>query len=170
MGKIVYKDDWVTIEKERHKVRGKSVEFTKTVQPDVAVVVPILDNGDVLLERQYRHVINKFIYELPAGHIEKGEKPILAARREFEEETGFKVKRIEFMFMDYASPGVTDRAFYYFHARVGEKSKRNPDSYEVIELAPMSIKRVDAMIRSNRIKDHKTIAGYLYYKNYVMKS
>lgn len=168
MAKIAYRDSRVTIEREFRRVKGKKTEFTKIVQPDVAVVVPIFDNGSVLLERHFRHIINKFIYELPAGQIEKGEAPIRAAKREFEEELGFRIKKIKFMFKEYSSPGSTDRIFYYFYAEVGAKSKTKLDDIEVIEPAPMPIKRLEAMISTNRIWDHKTIAGFLYYKNYIM--
>lgn len=164
MGRTVYKDNWLTVEKVGFKINGKKVEYTKTTEADVAVVVPILWDGKLLLEKQFRHIINKDLIEFPAGHVEKGENPLKAARRELEEETGMKAGKMKLMFEEYSNPGMAKRRFYYFLATGLKDGNMQWDETEKIGFLKLAPQTVEKMIKSGEIKDHKTISAYLYYK------
>jgi ADP-ribose pyrophosphatase len=167
MKQIVYKDKYRTIEKETAKVRGKRIEVFRDIKPDFVVIVPRLKNGDMLLERQYRHQIKKYMYEFPAGMIEPGEKPMDAARRELGEETGYKANKLRFLFKVYWAPGSsTHRALFYYAERVEKGGARRLDKTEIIRMLEVSEKKLEGMIRDGRIVDTKTLLAFLYYKRY----
>ena len=97
-----------------------------------AVIIPV-HGSKLVLERQYRPAIGRWLYELPAGLIEKGEEPIEAARRELKEETGFTAASIEHAFSSYSSPGLSDEIVHFFIARGLRKGKRHLEKHEIIE-------------------------------------
>ncbi|MDE1850246.1 MAG: NUDIX hydrolase [Candidatus Micrarchaeota archaeon] len=169
MGRVLYKDKYTKIEEKVVKVRGKRIVTTQFTHADVAVVVPLLEGGRFLLERQYRHGLDAYNIEFPAGLIDKGERPLSAAKRELEEETGHRPTRIRFMFSDFSNPSVSKRMFHYFFADRFVKGRTKFDDSEEIQLLKILPKRLEDMIKGGRIRDHKTICGYLYWKNYISK-
>lgn len=170
MKRILYKDRWTTIEEEWAVVRGKKVNFQRWVQSGVVTILPILEDGRIVVERIFRHALGKFLYEIPAGLIEKGESGISAAKRELEEETGYIAGEVKFMFKVYQSPGVSPRVFYHFYAKNLKKiGKVKLDDLEVISTMKLKPSRLESLIKSNKIMDHKTIESYLYYKSFVAK-
>ncbi|MDE1856014.1 MAG: NUDIX hydrolase [Candidatus Micrarchaeota archaeon] len=169
MAKTLYNDKWMTITEHVVNIRGRKVKIQRYRQIDVVVILPVLDDGNFIMERQYRYGINKYLTEFPAGLIEKGEKPIDAARRELEEETGYKAGKIRLMFKEFYNPAMSSRVYHYFVAEKLKKSKRHLDRDEIINVVKVSPKRVEAMIKSRKLIDHKSIASYLYYGNYIAK-
>ncbi|MDE1824997.1 MAG: NUDIX hydrolase [Candidatus Micrarchaeota archaeon] len=167
--KIVYSDPWLTIEKKRVRVRGKAFDYRVHRENDVAVVVPVLEDGRILIERQFRHAIGKWLLELPAGAIDDGEKPEQGARRELEEETGYRAGRMELMCKQYGSPSSGPKVFYYYCASRLKKTGRTKfDGTETIRTLPLSADRIEKMLRSGAILDHKLVEGYLYYKAFMI--
>jgi hypothetical protein len=79
--RTLYKDRTMTVGEAKAKINGKHSKFLKIVKNDVIVVLPVIGE-EIIMERQYRPVIGKYIYELPAGHIEKGESKVSAVKRE----------------------------------------------------------------------------------------
>ena len=169
MGKILYKDKYTRIEKKVVKVRGKTILTKQVIEADVAVVVPLLEDGSFLLERQYRHGLDSYNVEFPAGLIDKGEQPLTAAKRELEEETAYRPIRIKFMFSDFSNPAVSKRMFHYFFADRFVSGKIHFDDTERIQLLKIKPQKLERMIKNGEILDHKTICGYLYWKNYLAK-
>ena len=168
--KIVYSDPWLTIEKKRVRVRGKEFDYKVHRQNDVAVVLPVLDDGKILIERQFRHAIGKWLLELPAGMIDKGEKPGHGARRELEEETGYRAGKMVLMCRQYGSPANGPRIFYYYCASGLRKTGRTKfDGTETIRTIALSAKRIEKMLTGKEILDHKLVEGYLFYKTFMMK-
>src|SRR5271157_4260141 len=127
MRKTVYKNRYISVERDTFRVRGKEVEIFREVRRDAVVIVPRLRDGRFLLERQRRHALGKMIYEFPAGHVEKGETPRSAAVRELEEETGYRVRKIAPLSEFYWIPGSSSVRLFFFRAEVEEKGKRHLD-------------------------------------------
>ncbi len=127
-----------------------------------AAVLYVRD-GEIALVRQYRYPYKKAIYEIPAGKIECGEEPEVAARREFEEETGFKAGRMQLMTSLYPSPGYTDEIIYIYYACDAVKTAANPDSGEYLNLCFRSVERVRGMIDGGEICDAKTVCAVYKY-------
>ncbi len=132
--------------------------------PGGAVVVGLLDSGDILLIRQYRHPLGESIIELPAGKLERDEDPLLCAQRELREETGYIASAWEPITSIYTTPGFCDEILHIFLARglslhsQGQLLEEGESSIEIITM-PMS--QAIGMIESGEIKDGKTIAGIL---------
>jgi ADP-ribose pyrophosphatase len=116
----------------------------------------------VLLERQYRHAAQDHLWELPAGRIDRGEKPLAAARRELLEETGYRASRWQKVLNFYASPGFVAEPMTVFWARGLRPGQAQPENDEVIlhRLVPLS--RAVRMINRGVIRDAKTISSVLW--------
>ena len=132
--------------------------------PGGAVVVPLLDNGDVILVRQYRYPHKRFIVELPAGKLEPHEDPLSAAQRELREETGYTADKYEKLTGMLTTPGFCSEVLHIYLATGLKKSElgQNLDEGEqslTIEYMPIST--VVKMVVDGVIDDSKTIAGIL---------
>ncbi len=122
-----------------------------------------IEDGKVLLVRQYRYAYSEDVYEIPAGKLNIGEEPSLAAARELEEETGIRPKYMEHLFTIYPSPGYTDEKIYIYQAFEGEQVPVRPDEGEFVERVFVPLERVKEMLRSGEIKDAKTIIALQAY-------
>ena len=122
-----------------------------------------VENDKVLLVRQYRYAYGESIYEIPAGKLEKGEDPRLAAARELEEETGIKAEQLELLFVDYPTPGYTDEKIYIYRAHGGVKTQRNLDDGEFLDTEFIPVEKVKDMLKNGEIRDGKTIIALQAY-------
>ena len=132
--------------------------------PGGSVVVPLLDNGDVILVRQYRYPHKKFILEVPAGKLEPNEDPLIAAKRELQEETGYMADKYEKLTTMFTTPGFCSEVLHIYLATGLKKSKQgqNLDEGEhslTVEYFPLPT-TVEMIVRGE-ISDGKTIAGIL---------
>ena len=130
--------------------------------PGAVAMLPFLDDGRLLLIKQYRHPVGEVLFEIPAGTLHKNEDPKDCARRELIEETGYEAGKLEELISCFLAPGYSSEKIHLFHAsdlrRVGE----SPDIDEMIELYPISIEKVQEMIKTGEITDAKTISGISY--------
>ena len=115
------------------------------------------ESGKILFVRQYRYAYGESLYELPAGKLEKGEDPMLAAARELEEEGGIKATDLELLYVMYPSPGYTDEKIYIYRAKRGERVPACLDEGEFLDVEWIEIARVKKMLKAGEIKDGKTI-------------
>jgi ADP-ribose pyrophosphatase len=130
--------------------------------PGGAVVVPVFDNGDVLMIKQYRYPIDKFIYELPAGKLDPEEDPEDCARRELEEETGYKAERLAKLTAFYTTPGFCTEKLHIYLATGLQKLESGQQLEEgeaSISIETIPLKQALDMIESQEIVDGKTIVG-----------
>ena len=132
--------------------------------PGGAVAVPIMDDGSVLLIRQLRYPLGRHIYELPAGKLSPGEDPMLAARRELEEETGWVAGELELLSSVYTTPGFCDEILHIFLATKLQESPaghRREEGEFTMTLHRVMMSDAIAMVESGEIQDAKTIIGLL---------
>ena len=122
-----------------------------------------VENGCVLLVKQYRYAYGETLYELPAGKLEKGENPALTAIRELEEETGIKTTEVELLFIDYPSPGYTNEKIYIYEAKNGIKTAQRLDEGEFLSVESVPLEKAKQMLYSGEIKDGKTVIALLHY-------
>ena len=122
-------------------------------------IVPMLNNDRVLLVRQYRYAIGKELLEIPAGTLEIGEDPQTAARRELEEETGYKSEQVTKIIEIYMAPGYTTEKIHVYLATNLQRSKPQLDEDERIEIKPVLFSEALQKVRSGEICDAKTVCG-----------
>jgi ADP-ribose pyrophosphatase len=128
-----------------------------------AVAVLAVENGRVLLERQYRVPVGGWIYEIPAGTIEPGEEPAETARRELREETGYEAEKLTHLMTIYPSPGVSTERIHIYLAEGLRMVGASPEPDEVIETLWVPLEEAVEMVRRGEIADAKTVAALLYY-------
>jgi ADP-ribose pyrophosphatase len=116
----------------------------------------------VLLERQYRYAANDYLWELPAGRIDKGERPLAAAKRELLEETGYRAKRWKPILRFFASPGFVAEPMTVFWAQGLKAGTAQPEADEVIEQHLVPLSKAVSMVLRGTIRDAKTIASVLW--------
>jgi len=129
--------------------------------PGAAAMVPLLDDGKVVLIRQYRHAVGEFLWEIPAGTLERGEEAIECARRELVEETGYEASSFDKLAEILPAPGYTDEHIHIFLATGLRSVKQKLEDDEVLEFQPMAFDTALEMITKGEIRDAKTIASLL---------
>ena len=118
----------------------------------------------ILLERQYRHAAGRYLWEIPAGRLEPGESPLIAAKRELAEETGFRARRWSKLVRYYASPGFLAERMEIFLAEELTHGADSPDDDEIIHFRFFPLSKVLSMIASNRLEDSKTMLAVLLFE------
>ncbi len=122
-------------------------------------IVPQLNSDKIVLVRQFRYAIGKVFWELPAGTLHLNEDPVLAAKRELKEETGYIANKWESLGIVYPLPGYSTEVLYFFKATDLVDGEPDPDPDENIEVKVMDLKQAWSMIKDGEIRDAKTIAG-----------
>jgi ADP-ribose diphosphatase len=117
----------------------------------------------VLLIRQYRYAPDEFMWEIPAGRIDEGEQPMVGAKRELTEETGFTARKWKRVLSFYPSPGFMSEVMHIFTAEDLTAGKATPEEDERISARFFPLSSVVKMINTGKIRDGKTIAGVLWY-------
>ncbi len=125
------------------------------------VILPLLEDGRVVLVRQYRHAVRRSLWELVAGGIEPGETPLQAARRELGEETGYRARSLKSRLVFYPSPGFLTERMVLVEARGLTSSSPRPEPDERLEVARFTPAEIQRMVRRNTIRDAKTLVGLL---------
>lgn len=131
---------------------------------EVVAVVVIDEQGQVILEEQYRGAIGKTLLEIPAGGIEPGEKSEDAVYRELQEEIGYIPRRIEKLGGFYAAPGYCTEYMHLYLATDLVPSRLFAEDTEGIRLVRVSLQRAIALVKSGEIHDGKSVAGLLLYR------
>jgi ADP-ribose pyrophosphatase len=129
--------------------------------PGAVAVVPVTAAGEVVLVRQYRYPVARPLLEVPAGKLDKGEKPEDCARRELEEETGYRAGSLEHLATFYTAPGFTDEIMHLYLARDLKQTAQNTDGDEFIDIEYYSASQVKKLLAAKEIIDAKSIIGLL---------
>jgi ADP-ribose pyrophosphatase len=132
--------------------------------PGAVVILPILEDGRIVLIKNERFVVNQILWELPAGTIEKDENPLHTAQREIIEETGYKAEKMDFLLSFYSTPGFCDEILYVYVAKSLTHVGQQLEETEKISVHPVTLTEIWKMIYNKDIQDGKTIASLLYYK------
>jgi 8-oxo-dGTP pyrophosphatase MutT (NUDIX family) len=127
--------------------------------PGAAAMVPLLDDGRVVLIKQYRHAVGEFVWEIPAGTLEPEEAPMACARRELVEEIGYEAANLEKLTEILPAPGYTDEHIHIFLATGLQAVDQRLEDDEVLELQLTVLETALAMVAQGEIRDAKTIAG-----------
>jgi ADP-ribose pyrophosphatase len=164
--RLVYKGPvfWITSEQVLEPTGVRTVR--EIVRHTGSVVVLATTDGgrepEILLERQYRHAAESFLWELPAGRIDEGERALAAAKRELLEETGYTARKWKQILKFYATPGFVAEPMTVFWARSLKAGPAQPEADEVIEQHLVPLSKTLRMIQRGTIRDAKTISSVLW--------
>jgi ADP-ribose pyrophosphatase len=149
---------------------GGSRNERDVIRHNGSVVILAVDNSKskkdpwIVMERQYRHAANQYLWELPAGKLEPGEDPLAGAKRELAEETGYAAKKWSPLVEYFASPGFLGESMKVFLAEELEAGAAHPEEDEQIELRLVRLSELLKMIEKGAILDGKTITSVLFYE------
>lgn len=159
----IYNGKIVNLKLETYKIENKTKLAEVIHHPGAVVVLPIDAEGKLLLIQQWRRAAREILIELPAGTLEKNEEPLVCAKRELQEEIGFKAGNLQALGGFFTAPGYCNEYLYFYIATELTPSSLPPDDDEFIDLFPVTVNEAKQLIKENRIKDAKTVAGVLKY-------
>ena len=140
------------------------------IHQGAVLVIPILDNGNLIIERQFRYPLRRAFLELPAGKIDNGEEILATAKRELLEETGYSASDWRYLGMIHPCIGYSNERIEIFLARgLRRESRQQLDHGEFLDLLEMSVDDALAAVRSGDITDGKTISA-LFWVEKVLHS
>jgi len=159
----VYEGDFIKVFKDNVRLPDGSVGSREhIVHPGAVAVLAILDNGDLLMERQFRYAPQREFIELPAGKIDHGEDILLTAQRELLEETGYIASQWTHLTTAWPCIGFADERMEYFLARGLTYQGRKLDDGEFLEVFELSLFDALDWIRQGKINDSKTMVGIFW--------
>lgn len=138
---------------------GRTATREVVEHPGAVAVVPITKTGQVVLVRQFRHPVGRIILEVPAGKLDRNEKPEDCALRELAEETGFVANKLHKLTSMYTTPGVSNEVIHLYLAEDLVKSDQRPDEDEFIKTEQYTPEQIRQMIRSGEICDAKSLVA-----------
>ncbi|MFA5082023.1 MAG: NUDIX hydrolase [Hydrogenophilaceae bacterium] len=145
---------------------GKESTREYLVHPGAAVILPIFDNGDILLERQHRYPLRRDFLELPAGKFDPDETELACAQRELLEETGYVAAEWRYINTQYPCIGYSDERLVFFLARGLKHEGDNLDHDEFLEILRVPFAEALQMVKDGRINEGKTVMGLLWWANF----
>lgn len=161
---LVYQGRVFSVEVTRRRFpNGQEHEVAIVHHNPSVVIIPMLDDGRVMLIRQYRASVDRVMWEIPAGRVDDGEEPDVAAARECEEEIGLVPARVERIRGLFPTPGFCDEELIFYKVSdlrpPSKDSTRHPDDDEDIESRAVTVDEARAMVQRGEIVDLKTAYG-----------
>ncbi len=158
----VFRGRTVRLDVDRVRLpNGEEMDFELLHHPGAAAVVPVDGAGDVLLVRQYRYATGGWLLEVPAGKLDRGEAPEACARRELEEETGFRPGELAPLGWIWTSPGFTDEKIWLFLATDLAPARQSLERDEVLTIERLPLAEAVAKAASGEIHDAKSSCALL---------
>ena len=160
--RVVYDGKILRLEVDKVRLPDGSESVRECVRHSGGAAVLFIVENKVALVKQYRYLYGKEIYEIPAGKMEEGEDPAVAAMRECEEETGYRAQ-VSHLVDIYPSPGYTDEIIHIYLAECGEFAGQHTDEGEFLTCEFVPLEEVVQMIESGEICDSKTVTAIYKY-------
>ncbi len=158
----VFRGRTVKLDVDRVRLpNGKEMDFELIHHVGAAAVVPVAEDGSVLLVRQYRYATGGYLLEVPAGKLDPGEAPETCAARELEEETGFRPAKLEPLGWIWTTPGFADEKIWLFLATGLEPAQQGLEDDEILSLERVPLAEAADKAARGEIHDGKTVCALL---------
>lgn len=160
---LVYDGNFIKVSKDRARMPDDSISTREYIRhPGAVTVLALLDNGNLVMERQYRYAPQQEFIELPAGKIDHGEDILITAQRELLEETGYVAREWSHITTAWPCIGYSDERIEYFLARGLTHQGAQLDDGEFLEVFELSVADAIDWVRQGKINDSKTIVGLFW--------
>ena len=158
--KIIHRGKVFTLVRENVTLEnGTTTDVEFIEHPGATAIIPFLDDTRVILLKQYRHALKRYIWEIPAGTLDPQEEVISCAKRELIEETGYSADRWHRLGEITPLPGYSNERIHVFLATELQPAEQHLDEDEVIQVQEVEFLKALEMIANGEIKDAKSIAG-----------
>jgi len=166
--KLMHKGLFFDVYQDKVRLPDGAVSRREYIRhPGAAVILPVLDDGRLLLERQFRYSLNRVFLEFPAGKLDAGEEPLACAQRELMEETGYTASDWRFVCTVHNAVGYSDEALYFYLAKGLKRGARQPDAEEFIETFSVTLPQLLEWVKTGHITDVKTIIGTFWLEKII---
>ncbi len=164
---LMYKGAIIDLYKDKVQAPDGNVQDYDFIgHKGAAAVMPVTDDGRILMVRQYRNALDRFTLEIPAGGLDTKDEPgIVCAARELEEETGYKSDDLEHLISVHTTIAFCNEKIDIFVARNLTPSKQHLDEGEFVEVEPYTIEELVDMVYGGQIMDAKTVSAIMAYYN-----
>ena len=161
---LKYQGNILKIYEDTVLANGHEAHWDYIHHDGAAAVLPVTDEGKILMVRQYRNALDRFTLEIPAGKLDDPKEPkIECAYRELEEETGFKTEKLEYLISVNTTVAFCDEAIDIFVAHNLVPSHQHLDEDEVINVERWSVEDLQQLIYTGKMTDAKTVAAIMAY-------
>ncbi|MGA9665361.1 MAG: NUDIX hydrolase [Gallionella sp.] len=165
---LMYEGNFLRVNKDKVRLPdGKITSREYITHPGAVAVLALLDNGNLVMERQFRYPLQREFIELPAGKIDHGEDILDCAKRELLEETGYAASEWVHLTTAWPCIGYADERMEYFLARGLTQRGHNLDDGEFLEVFELSLADALEWIKSGKINDSKTLVGLFWLEKYL---
>jgi ADP-ribose pyrophosphatase len=162
-GELAYDGHFLKVQRDTIQLpNGKHTKREYILHPGAVVILPLLDDGTVLMERQFRYPLHDVFIEFPAGKIDPGEDPLIAAKRELEEETGYTGGEWQYVTKIHNAIAYSDEYLDLYLARGLKAGAQKLDEGEFLETFTATIDELLQWVREGKISDVKTIIGIFW--------
>ena len=162
---LIFQNPWIELYQDKvERGTGKMMHYTWYKSSDVVVIVPFLDNDNLVMIRQYRYPLHKVLLEFPAGHMENNEDPEKTATRELLEETGYHAREIKEVYTYNPSVNLSRQFIHIFRGTnlVKDEYEHESDSVEDIrKVEIVSVEELQRMIKAGEVENAGTLIAYL---------
>ena len=160
----------LTVKRDQVRVPNGSVSQREyVIHPGAVVVVPMLPNGNVILEKQFRYALNSVFIELPAGKIDTGEAILVTGQRELLEETGYTATEWTHLGHQYPCIGYSNEVIHMYMAQGLSAGSHQRDADETLEIFDLPFEQCLRMIQTGEITDGKTIVALYFAEKFLEK-
>lgn len=168
---IIASGGMLTVKRDQVRLaNGHTSQREYVTHPGAVVVVPILPNGNVILERQFRYPLHQVFIELPAGKIDPGEEILVTGQRELLEETGYSANEWVKLGYQYPCIGYSNEVIHMYLARGLTAGAHQRDADESLEVFEASFEDCMHMIKTGEITDGKTIVALFFAEKYLAQA
>jgi ADP-ribose pyrophosphatase len=167
-GETVYDGGFLKLERDRVSLPDGSITHREFIRhPGAVVILPLFDDGTVLLERQFRYPHDRVFIEYPAGKIDAGEDHLDCAKRELQEETGYTATDWHYLCTIHNAIAYSDESLYIYLARNLTAGPAKLDAGEFLDTFTATVPELLAQVKSGAITDVKTVIGTFWLEKIV---
>ena len=168
---LVYTGDYLRVHRDTVRLPNGATSYREYLQhPGAVMIMPVFDNGDVLVERQYRYPMRQVFIEFPAGKKDAGEEPLTTAQRELLEETGYTAERFTHITNIHNALAYCDEVIHFYVAEgLHDSGQQHLDDNEFVQVLRVPLAELMNWIRQGWVPDVKTQLGAFWLQDYLSK-